>query len=268
MSWHLDHELLTLYHEGHLSEVAAFSVEAHLVGCDRCRRLTSDAVDTDRREHIWEGVIDLVDRPTPHLAEKVLAWFGVPAHAARLLALTPSVRPAWVASVLTVLVLAVVLSPNLAGGPLLFLVIAPLVPMSGIAVTFGHPIDPLYEVGLATPTGGFRLLLVRASAVLATSAALTAIPAWALTEFRWMVVWLLPALVTTVLTLIVSSVTSVAVAAGVVSAVWIGGVMVTAVSMATPYAVFSARAQVAFAGLALGLAGLLVTRRQAFERQA
>jgi hypothetical protein len=170
-----------------------------------------------------------------------------------------------VVSVFTVLFLSLVASPSATDGPILFLVVAPLVPIASTAVAWGSPVDPLFEVGLATPTGGFRLLLIRTVAVLATSLAVAAGPALFLTELRWLAVWMLPALVGTVLTLIISTATTVAIAGGLVSSLWLAAVVVTELTTSTVYRVFSAPAQVAFAALALMLIAVLAVRRQAFE---
>lgn len=265
MTWHLDPELLARYRDGGLGETASYSVESHLVGCDPCRRLMFDAVEPIRQERVWERVVELVERPSARPAERILGLLGVPDHTARLLAMTPSIRVSWVVSVLTVLILVLVASQSFGGGPILFLAVAPLVPVAGIVVSFGRSIDPLYEMGLATPTGGFRLMLIRALAVLASSVAVSLVPALFLAELRWMVVWLLPSLVVTMLTLIISSVTPVAVAGGVASALWLAGVAAVELSASTRYAAFRPGAQFAFAGLALALIALLLVRRQAFE---
>lgn len=265
MSWHVGNELLAAYREGHLDDTASLSVEAHMIACDGCQRSMSDAVDPERRRIIWEWVVDSMDRPVLNPAERVLGWLGVPAHVARLLVMTPSIRASWLFSVLTVLLFALFASRNLFGDPILFLAVAPLVPVLGIAVSFGHRIDPLYEVGLASPLGGFRLMLIRASAVLMASVALSAVPALFLAEIRWMVVWLVPALVVTVLTLVISTFTSTSWAAGVVSGLWLGGVALVEMAADTRLAAFSSPAQVTLAAIAVGLTAVLLVRRQAFE---
>ena len=50
-----------------------------------------------------------------------------------------------------------------------FLALAPLVPLAGVAVSFGPAPDPAGEAGLATPMHGAGLVLRRPIAVLATS---------------------------------------------------------------------------------------------------
>ncbi|MFF6905713.1 hypothetical protein ACFY9Q_07225 [Streptomyces sp. NPDC012389] len=51
----------------------------------------------------------------------------------------------------------------------LLLVTAPVLPLAGVALSYGRHADPLYEVVTSTPSGGLRLLLIRAAAVLAVS---------------------------------------------------------------------------------------------------
>ena len=61
----------------------------------------------------------------------------------------------------------------------LFLALAPVLPVAGVAVAFGPRTDPLHEVAVAAPYSSFRLLLLRSAAVLTTSL-LLAVPAAAL----------------------------------------------------------------------------------------
>ena len=48
----------------------------------------------------------------------------------------------------------------------MFLVVAPLGPLAGVAVAFAGGLDPTREIGLAAPYSGLRLLLIRTAAVL------------------------------------------------------------------------------------------------------
>ena len=56
-----------------------------------------------------------------------------------------------------------------------FLVLAPLLPLAGVAAAYGRDVDPTYEIGLAAPMRSFGLLLVRALAVLATTSVMAAV---------------------------------------------------------------------------------------------
>jgi hypothetical protein len=178
--------------------------------------------------------------------------------------MTPSVQPSWLVAVATILALAALAAPNL--GPIPFLVVAPLVPVVGVAIAFGHPIDPVHEIGVASPTGGFRLVLIRTSAVLTTSIAVSVVPALFLRELRLMAVWLLPALVCTLLVLVVSTFTHLSTAAVIASLLWVVGVTAAELAASTPGVSFGTPAQLMFAVAALGLISLLMLRRTRFER--
>ncbi|MCE0444683.1 zf-HC2 domain-containing protein [Streptomyces tricolor] len=91
---------------------------------------------------------------------------------ARLLwAAGPAVRGAWLPAVLGVAVAALALSygAGVAGARALLLAVAPVVPVAGVALSYGPHADPLHEVAAATPGGGLRLALTRTVAVLAVS---------------------------------------------------------------------------------------------------
>lgn len=101
---------------------------------------------------------------------------GVPprlSRAARVVwAAGPALRGAWLVALVVVALGAVALSYGAGLGasvrPLL-LVTAPVLPLAGVALSYGLHADPLYEIATSTPSGGLRLLLTRAAAVLAVS---------------------------------------------------------------------------------------------------
>ena len=106
--------------------------------------------------------------------ERALLALRVPEHAARLLAATPSLRLSWLLAEAMALGFAV-LAANVASGNdadvvrFLFLVVAALLPVAGIAAAFGPGVDPAYEIGAAAPMRADVLLAMRALAVLTTS---------------------------------------------------------------------------------------------------
>ena len=264
MTWHVSQEMMASYRDSASSDAASHSLELHLVECEPCRRIAAGAVESNRRDRIWARISEAVDMPKARWLEEALRRFGVNAHTARLIAMTPSVQPSWLLAVATILALAAVAASSL--GPIPFLVVAPLVPVVGVAIAFGHPIDPVHEIGVASPTGGFRLVLIRASAVLMASIAISVVPGLFLREFRWMVVWLLPALACTLLVLVISTFTHLSTAAVVVSLLWVAGVTATELAASTPVASFVGLAQLIFACAVLGLLTLLLLRRTSFER--
>ena len=78
-------------------------------------------------------------------------------------------------------------------GPWLLLVVAPLLPVAGVATAYGPALDPTYEIGVAAPMSGLRLILLRTLAVIATTIPLLAVAALVAPGGGWAVFgWLLP----------------------------------------------------------------------------
>ncbi|MEU6274374.1 zf-HC2 domain-containing protein [Streptomyces populi] len=84
----------------------------------------------------------------------------------------PAVRGAWTGAVLLVALGAVALAygGGWAGARPLLLALAPVVPVTGVALSYGRHADPLHEIAASAPSGGLRLLLARTAAVLVVSA--------------------------------------------------------------------------------------------------
>lgn len=221
-TWHADRALLSDYVNGATDYILSASIESHLMSCQSCRSLVATAVDPPRVDAVFADVIDRIDAPRCGVVERVLGWLGVPPDTARLLVATPLMRASWLASVLAVLAFATVAAHAETRGLLVFLTIAPLAPVAGVATAFGPLSDPAHEIASAAPYPAFRLLLIRALAVLMTTAAGAAavsplLPsghsgAWA---------WLLPALALTGLTLAAGVWVDPARAAGVIAGAWI-----------------------------------------------
>ena len=270
MSWHVDEPILARYADGTLGGATLYSVEAHLVGCARCRGALSRRVDEGRLDGIWAGVRDRVDAPRQGAVERTLVRLGLPTHVARLLIATPSLRPSWILSVAVSLAFAVVANRLTGAGVLPFLLVAPLVPVIGVAAAFARPVDPVWEIGAATPTGGFRLTMIRAAAVLSVSVALAGLAALGLPEPGWTAVaWLLPSLGLTGLTLALSTTSArIPTVAGAVATSWSIGVVLAGRLAEAPLAAFDARGQVLLVTIALASIVVVVARRDAFERQA
>jgi hypothetical protein len=269
MSWHVDEPILDLYASGTLGGPAVYSVEAHLVTCPRCRGELSTRVDESRLDRIWTSVRDRVDAPRAGIVERILVSARVPPHVARLLMATPSLRPSWIASVAVSLAFSVLADRFVGAGALPFLIVAPLVPVVGIAGAFSRPIDPVWEIATATPIGGFRLTMIRAAAVLAASIALAGLAAVALPEpGLTSVAWLLPSLGLTGLTLALStSSAGMPKVAGAVAATWSIGVVLIERLAEQRLAAFDARGQVLLGMIAVASIVVVVARRDAFERR-
>jgi hypothetical protein len=151
----------------------------------------------------------------------------------------------------------------------IFLVMAPMLPLAGIAVAYGPGVDPTYEIGLAAPLRSFHLLMVRATAVLATSGAMALIASLVLAPPAWaLAAWLLPALGLAVISLALATVISPMRSAVSVSVMWVFGCGAGITSAARTSATlqdFFGGLQMIVAAIALLGAALLYARRDLFE---
>jgi hypothetical protein len=198
MNWHADDAVMSAYLQGRLDPVGAASVEQHLWACSPCRAALAAAAPLPQAEldGIWLGIRETIESPAPTLVERLAIRLGVPESDARLLAAAPSLRPSWLTGLVAASALALVAA--WVGDPeaiALFLIVAPLAPLAGIAMAFGPHADPAHEVVAAAPYPALRLLLLRAAAVLLTSIPVVAVTAALLPLQEWVAVgWLLPAL--------------------------------------------------------------------------
>lgn len=226
--WHADPEILEAYTEDRLDPAGAASVEAHLVACDECRAACASLIGVDELEAIWDLVVDAVDSERVPWSVRLLRSIGMRESTARLVAATPALRTAWLVAVAIAVGFAVFAAYERHGDPLLFLWLAPLVPLVGVAASYGPGVDPMYEISAATATHGLRLLLLRATAV-ACVAALLLVPAtFALPDLALIdVAWLLPAIAVSTATLALATFIGPARAGIVVGACWLALVPVS-----------------------------------------
>jgi hypothetical protein len=224
--WHLDRRTARRYASGEVGQVFAASVEAHLVACAGCRELLVPLVDRPRLGAIWDQVAERVDAPQPGPVERLLCRIGVRPDTARLLSAAPSLSGSWLMAVAATLAFAVIAAVAGPRGTLLFLTLAPMLPVAGVAVAYGRGVDPAYEIGAAAPFSGFRLLLLRSAAVVATTTVLAGVAGLLLPATGWTgAAWLLPAFALTTLTLVLSVRFAVLHAAAGVAAAWVVAVI-------------------------------------------
>ncbi|MDP9302663.1 MAG: sensor histidine kinase [Actinomycetota bacterium] len=199
--------------------------------------------------------------------ERALARVGIRDHVARLLAATPSLRLSWFgAAGVAVGFSAWAASSGSPMGTLFFLVVAPLVPVAGVAAAYGPWIDPMYEVTQAAPMSSFRLVLLRASAVLVVAAVVIGAAAVALPGADWTAAaWILPALGLTLASLALSTFMPTHWAAGAVTLVWFATMIVTEAVSTERFTAFRGPGQVAFFALAVGSSVLIAWRRERLE---
>lgn len=266
MTWHAGTAELSRYATGEVDDATASSVEAHLISCAECRAQVASYVEPLRLDRLWAGMVDAVDRPRTCWAERLLIRLGVADHTARLLAATPSLQLSWLASVAVALMFSVVAAHGGSEGLTLFLTVAPLVPLAGVAAAFGPELDRSQEITAATPLAGWRLLMLRGCAVFSVTVALAGLAALALPEMRWTsAAWLLPALGLSLAALGLSTIMAVDRAAGAVAVAWVTVVLAASYGERNGLAAFGATGQACFV-FVIAVAGAVVVRqRDAFE---
>lgn len=266
-TWHPDPDHLSAYAGDTLAGPAVDAVEAHLVACAACRAVISSHVPASPQA--WDAIALAIDAPAPTLVERMLVRLGCPDHTARLLATTPSLRASWITSVAAALGFAALAGRLLPGdrGFAVFLVLAPLVPLAGVAAAYGRGGDPLHEFAEAAPVPAEHLLLLRAAAVLVVSSVLASVAAVVgLPQLGWLsVAWLLPALALTGATLALGTALPVRAAAVVVGGGWLVTTSLAVRAVAAPLDVFGGVTQLASFLLALAAAVVVATRSSHFD---
>ncbi|MEV3858712.1 zf-HC2 domain-containing protein [Streptomyces sp. NPDC050095] len=265
-STHVPDDVLQQYVHGELPPGPRQEIEPHLDACAHCcdRLLfTSDPVLLNQ---IWVRVDEAIDVPVPGSLERLLLRLHVPDHVARLTAATPALRGSWLGGAALTLVFAALLArlAGPAGAHLVYLAMAPLLPVAGVAVSFGRRWDPAYEVGLVAPTSALRLVLSRSTVVLGTSLALSAgaaltLPHLGLSAFAW----LLPSCALTALSVALSARLDQVTAACTAGAGWLLFLVLTLhTNTAT-----SPLGQAAIAGVLLASIALMSVLRADFDTQ-
>jgi hypothetical protein len=154
---HLPGELVRRYARGD-EDIPAdqlWALEAHLESCGPCRELLAGHADavTDLVDAVWSR-LDV--REPPPVRHK---WLNTWAAPAALPWLGMSVLATFVAAFFDLLTRG-------GDGPSLVLLLAPVLPVLGVAAAWAKGMDPAYEIVSATPRSGLYLIFRRTSAVL------------------------------------------------------------------------------------------------------
>ena len=156
-------------------------------------------------------------------------------------------------------------------GPWLLLVIAPLLPVAGVATAYGPALDPTYEIGLASPMSGVRLMLLRTLAVIVTTTPLLIIAALFVPGGGWVAFgWVLPSFALITITLALSTLTSPERAGVVVGAGWMVALVVLidrdgAGDFVDRSLIFGPMGQTTVATVAVIGLGIVATRKTCFD---
>jgi hypothetical protein len=150
--------------------------------------------------------------------------------------------------------------------PIPLLAIAPLLPLIGVAISFGPRVDPSYELAVVAPLHTFRLLLLRCAAVLSATTALTGLASLAAPEYGPVALgWLAPSLALTLLSLALTPRFGPVAAALGVGLGWLALLAVTVQSTTGESVLFTAPGQVGLAAGAAAAGMALWKVRAAFD---
>jgi hypothetical protein len=264
MTWHVAEEDLRDYARGELAPPLLWSADTHLVACAQCRLALADVGDRAALDAGWERLDAELDAPRPGRLESLLVRLGITDHTTRLLTATPVLRRSWLAAVVFLLVTTVG-AVYTAGSATLFLALAPLLPLAGVALAYGPALDPTYEMAVVAPLHGFRLLMIRTVAVLATGLGLNLLATLALPSYGLhALAWLLPALALTATGLALTPRLGPVLAPSLVGGAWIALLATQTGGNGTPVP-FTAAGQGAAAVLAALSVGLLLLVRDRFD---
>lgn len=245
-----------------------WALEAHLEVCRVCRDRLSAAAAADA-----PAVAALVGAVWSDLAPRLAATPTMPRHrrwSARLSRwLTPTMVP-WLAMVMSVTLLALLLDladtgtgyGSGSGEVSLVLLLAPVLPVLGVAASWSRGLDPAYELTASVPRAGLPLVLRRTASVLAVVVPALLAGGWVtgVTAAQW----LLPCLAFTSTTLALGGVVGVTRAALALIAVWAAVVVAPALATSrTPLALQTDGLPVWGLILTLGI-GVVIARRGAF----
>jgi anti-sigma factor RsiW len=153
-SWHVADDTARAYADGVLDDPSSWSLEAHVEQCSACARRVSSAADPVVLARVREHV-DARVRPG----------------ARGLLRLTvrPALGAAWLVAVTGVVAGVLVLDVLEATRVPSLLLLAPLLPLLGLAVGCSPSTDRSAELLASTPVSTLYVLLLRAGAVLCVS---------------------------------------------------------------------------------------------------
>jgi hypothetical protein len=226
----------------------------------------------DRRlAHNREMILARVAAPRPTRIERTLRRLGFSAATTRLVLATPALRRSWfVALAITVLFALNAAGSGQGPGPerlSMFLALAPLVPLLGVALAFGPGVDRTHAMTVAAPLSGFRLLLIRSLTVVAVSIAVLTTAALLVPDSGWWrVAWLLPALAVTTAAMALQTWLQARFAVGAAGAGWLGLAFIGSQTTGDTLGPYGTVGQSTAGLVALCAMAIVVVRRGRFEQ--
>lgn len=255
MSEHASAESIARYASGDdLPGDRLWAVEAHLETCELCRLRLADLAPpqvTALTSAVWAG----------------LEPVGTPARGRRRLArwATPSFLP-WLAMTAFVVLAALSVDGFLPVDSVssAVLLVAPIVPVLGVAAAWSRFMDPAHELVVSTARAGLQLVLRRTVAVLVTVLPVLLVGGWVAGASP--AYWLLPCLGVTSLTLALGGVIGIRRAAVATAATWAVLVIGPAAVLGGVPGVLAPAASPAWAAVLVGGAAAVFFRSASYAR--
>jgi hypothetical protein len=258
--WHVDPDALQGWVDGVAGPLVSVSVEQHVQHCAHCQAAVTELLPATLRSS-WDDVLTAVEVPRPGWVHRFLLRLGLNQSDSLIVASGPTLRVPWILGTIGVLFFVLVATVYAdVNAPGLFLLVAPMIPLAGVAVAYGPAADPSYEAVLTSPYPMVRLALLRTVSVLATSVPLVIGAGLLLpTSTLVAVAWLLPAAGFIAVVLTASNWVEPSYAAVAVGASWFTAV-VWAVRDGDPTAVLAPAALAIYLAM-LGVAVLTMLHR-------
>ncbi len=226
----------------------------------------ADRVDPTRLASGLAAVVSAIDAPPEPRLARLLRRIGVPDRVVPIVTATPGLRRSWTVAVVVTVLFALNAADTASGSGAdridVYLALAPLVPLLGVALSFGPGVDPTHDTVVAAPVDTFRVFLLRAVTVLVASSLLLGVGALALPAGGWArVAWVLPSLACTASSLALATRLEPRRAAGTVAVAWLGLVVIATRSVGAA-ATFGPALQLAAVACTL-VATIVAVRRRA-----
>ncbi len=224
-------------------------------------------IDQARIDANWRAITFELDAPVPSRTERVLRRVGFSSATARLVAATPALRRSWAAALAVVVLIGLGAAGEDPNNISAMLILAPLIPVLGVALAYGPSVDPVHEIGLATPIRGLRLLVIRSATIVVVAVTVLAGSVLLSPAANSLaLVWLLPSLALTSIAVGAMTFTTPRRSVAGVSVGWALLVFAIQAATADSLAVFGAGVQVAsIFAVAVG-AAVITKRHEAFDR--
>ncbi|RYJ24781.1 putative integral membrane protein [Streptomyces sp. L-9-10] len=246
-----------------LAHDEVWALEAHLESCARCRARLA-AVTRDAAP----AVTALVDGVWAELTPELAAIAPMPQRRRWALPLSAWASPVmvpWLFVTVLVTLTAVILDSlnNLNDQGVSFvLLLAPVLPVLGVAASWARGLDPAYELIAGTPRAGLQLVLRRTTSVLVVVISALLVAGWV--TGAGVAQWLLPCLAFTTGALALGGLIGVTRAAIGLVAVWAAVIVAPTVAVSrTPVVLHADALPVWGAVFALGLV-VVIARRGAY----